>query len=83
MKVVTETIDIVLKLGEEYMQKTGRQRGISDYIYDRLPSEHKFAKRYILVLLHYGRKLKSAGVWQRAVDEQWDTTKIRDFVKGK
>lgn len=81
MKTVVDTIDIVMKLGDEFEQKTGRTRGISDYVWDRLPEEHKFAKRYIIVLRHYGRKLKQAGVWQQVVDEQWDAIRIRSFVK--
>lgn len=80
MRTIMDTIEQILKLGDEYKEKTSRNRGISDYIWDNLPDKEKYTKRYILVLLHYGRKLKSADVWEKAKEEQWDNDRIRDFI---
>lgn len=81
MKTIMDTITLVLQIGDEFETLTGRQRGISDYILEHLPQDTRFTKRYILVLRHYGKNLKKAGVWEKAVKEQWDFVRIQRFVK--
>lgn len=81
MKTVIDSIEEVMRISEEYEQLTGRQRGISDYIWERLPVDGKVAKRYILLLRHYGKNLKIRGVWEKAKIEQWDTQRIQSFIR--
>lgn len=81
MKTTTEIIEKIMILGDEFEQTTEGLRGISEYIYERLSQDEKVAKRYILVLRGYGKKLMAGGVWNQAKDEKWDIPRIKKFVE--
>lgn len=75
------SVDMVLKIAEDYINKTGRRRGVNPYIKTRLPEDKNISMEYIRVLRSYGGRLKKEGLYEEAMQNDWTFVRIIEEIK--
>lgn len=73
-------IDRVMIAWDQYSNITHRKRNAVPYVQTKIPDK-SWSPGYIRSLRSYGTRLKDAGVYEQALQEDWDFVKISNYFR--
>lgn len=73
-------IDRVMIAWDQYSNITHRTRNATSYVQSKIPDKN-WTPGYIRSLRSYGTRLKDAGVYEKAMHEDWDFVTISNYFR--